>query len=65
MRTKSPCDWTYRIALRGMSRVAPLRALANPVTPNGVYAYGPASGFPSNSFNSTNYWVDVVFAPSP
>jgi hypothetical protein len=44
---------------------APLRALANPVTPNGVYAYGPASGFPSNSFNSTNYWVDVVFAPSP
>ena len=28
---------------------------------NGVYAYGAASSFPSGSFNSTNYWVDVVF----
>jgi methionine-rich copper-binding protein CopC len=27
---------------------------------NGVYAYGP-SQFPSDSFNATNYWVDVVF----
>ena len=27
---------------------------------NGVYMYGP-SAFPSNSFNATNYWVDVVF----
>jgi len=29
--------------------------------PNGVYVYGVGGGFPSNSFNSTNYWVDVVF----
>jgi Domain of unknown function (DUF4082)/Cadherin-like domain len=29
---------------------------------NGVYAYGSTSVFPSNSFNSANYWVDVVFA---
>ncbi len=29
---------------------------------NGVYQYGPASGFPSQSFLDTNYWVDVVFA---
>ncbi|MGH2941803.1 MAG: DUF4082 domain-containing protein, partial [Solirubrobacteraceae bacterium] len=27
---------------------------------NGVYGYG-ASAFPANSFNATNYWVDVVF----
>ncbi|MDI1231727.1 MAG: DUF4082 domain-containing protein [Methylobacter sp.] len=27
---------------------------------NGVYVYG-AGGFPNNAFNSTNYWVDVVF----
>jgi hypothetical protein len=27
---------------------------------NGVYAYGPSS-FPTNTFSSTNYWVDVVF----
>ncbi len=30
---------------------------------NGVYAYGSDSLFPANSFNSTNYWVDVVFNP--
>ena len=29
---------------------------------NGVYAYGPASSFPSSSWNASNYWVDVVFA---
>ena len=28
---------------------------------DGVYRYGTASGFPSSTFNSTNYWVDVVF----
>ena len=26
---------------------------------NGVYQYG-ASGFPNNSYQATNYWVDVV-----
>lgn len=29
---------------------------------NGVYLYGTGGGFPTNSFNSTNYWVDVVFS---
>jgi hypothetical protein len=38
-----------------------LDALASPDSGgNGVYAYG-ASAFPTNSFRSTNYWVDVVF----
>ena len=27
---------------------------------NGVYRYG-LSGFPTESYQSTNYWVDVVF----
>jgi hypothetical protein len=27
---------------------------------NGVYKYG-ATGFPNQSFNSSNYWVDVLF----
>ncbi|MGB5737385.1 MAG: N,N-dimethylformamidase beta subunit family domain-containing protein, partial [Thiohalocapsa sp.] len=27
---------------------------------NGVYRYGPG-GFPSNTWNAANYWVDVVF----
>jgi hypothetical protein len=29
---------------------------------NGVYAYGSASAFPTNTFASSNYWVDVVLA---
>ena len=31
---------------------------------NGVYAYGASSIFPSNTFASSNYWVDVVFNTS-
>ncbi|TAN12829.1 MAG: DUF4082 domain-containing protein, partial [Rhizobiaceae bacterium] len=31
-----------------------------PVGGNGLYAYG-AGGFPTSSFNATNYWVDVIF----
>ena len=39
----------------------PLRALANGEDgTNGVYKYG-TSGFPTNSYNASNYWVDVVF----
>jgi hypothetical protein len=39
----------------------PLRALANGEQgPNGIYKLG-ASGFPSSTFNASNYWVDVVF----
>ena len=42
---------------------APLHALREGVDgPNGVHLYGSISGFPSSTFNSTNYWVDVVFA---
>jgi Domain of unknown function (DUF4082)/Bacterial Ig domain/Carboxypeptidase regulatory-like domain len=44
----------------------PLHALANGVSgPDGVYTYGSAPAFPNNGVNGTNYWVDVVFAPSP
>lgn len=31
--------------------------------PNGVFKYGPGGIFPTDSFNNTNYWVDVVFKP--
>jgi hypothetical protein len=42
----------------------PLHALRDGLDgPNGVYRYG-ASGFPTQTFNSTNYWVDVVFVTS-
>jgi hypothetical protein len=30
----------------------------------GVYAYGPAGSFPSSSYQGSNYWVDVVLAPT-
>jgi hypothetical protein len=28
---------------------------------NGVYAYGGVAAFPSNTYNASNYWVDVIF----
>ena len=44
---------------------SPLRALANNEEGgNGVYQYG-ASGFPNQTYNATNYWVDVVFTTTP
>jgi uncharacterized protein DUF4082/Big-like domain-containing protein/IPT/TIG domain-containing protein len=40
---------------------APLHAIQSGVDgANGVYAYG-ASAFPTDSFKSSNYWVDIVF----
>ena len=41
----------------------PLHALQNGASGvNGVYAYGPGSTFPTQGFNSSNYWVDVLFS---
>jgi hypothetical protein len=43
----------------------PLHALANGASgSNGVFTYGANSIFPTTGFNSSNYWVDVVFTPS-
>ncbi|MGR9107449.1 MAG: DUF4082 domain-containing protein, partial [Gammaproteobacteria bacterium] len=40
----------------------PLHALQNGVNGgNGVFLYGTSSGFPTNTYNSSNYWVDVKF----
>src|SRR6266508_244723 len=40
----------------------PLHAFSNTVAGgNGVFNDNPSGGFPSQSFNATNYWVDVVF----
>jgi hypothetical protein len=42
---------------------APLHAPASGlVGPNGLFAYGPTSSFPTGSFAASNYWVDVVFS---
>nr|QIO32460.1 DUF4082 domain-containing protein [Bradyrhizobium sp. 1(2017)] len=39
----------------------PLTALANG---NGVYTYSNNTAFPTSTFQSTNFWVDVMFNPS-
>jgi hypothetical protein len=41
---------------------APLHALRDGVDgPSGVYMYSTSATFPSQTFRSANYWVDVVF----
>jgi hypothetical protein len=41
---------------------APLHALKDGVSGgNGVFLYGATSAFPTSSYNSTNYWVDIIF----
>ncbi|WP_263383681.1 DUF4082 domain-containing protein [Granulicella arctica] len=43
----------------------PLHALANGVDgANGVYLYTSSGAFPTNTYASTNYWVDVVYVPA-
>jgi hypothetical protein len=44
----------------------PLHALADGVSGgNGTFGYGAASVFPTGTYRSLNYWVDVVFTTSP
>ena len=45
---------------------APLSAIVNSVAnPNGVYNYGVSGTFPTLSYQSSNYWVDVIFDSTP
>jgi N,N-dimethylformamidase beta subunit-like protein/uncharacterized protein DUF4082/Big-like domain-containing protein/putative Ig domain-containing protein len=39
-------------------------SLAAPVNA-GVYTYGSSASFPSQTYNSDNYWVDVLFSAAP
>ncbi|MFC7649843.1 DUF4082 domain-containing protein [Streptosporangium lutulentum] len=43
---------------------SPFVALANAEGGNGVYAYSATSTFPTNAYQATNYWVDVIFVPT-
>jgi methionine-rich copper-binding protein CopC len=55
---------TGAFATSGVTR-GPLTALQDGISGgNGVYRYGTGGGFPSNTFQSTNYWMDVVFNTS-
>ena len=50
-------------ALKGLDN-PPIHLLQNGVDgANGVYNYGSVSIFPTATYNSTNYWVDVVYIP--
>jgi Domain of unknown function (DUF4082)/Fibronectin type III domain len=40
----------------------PLHALSSATSPNGVYSYSSSSTFPTQSWNNSDYGVDVVFA---
>jgi len=41
---------------------APLHAPASTTSSgNGVYLYGSGTGFPNQTWNASNYWVDLVF----
>lgn len=58
----------YSRSQRGFSKPlpenGPLQALADGEDgANGIYKYG--SGFPTNSHDGSNYWVDVVFDAAP
>lgn len=42
----------------------PIKALEDGVDgSNGIYAYSASSTFPTSTYNSSNYFVDVVFSP--
>ena len=44
----------------------PLHALADGAGgPNGIFIYTASGAFPTSSFNSTNYWVDILYAAQP
>ena len=61
-------DFSYNTFYFSLSQLddAPLHLSADtPSTPIGVFANGFSSSFPNNTSNSTNYWVDVLFDPSP
>lgn len=55
-------NYSYSSAYFAQPKVnGPLTA---PAGDNGKYLYGAAGGLPLYSWNSTNYFVDVVFAPT-
>ena len=44
--------------------VGSLTAVANSIGGNGVYAYGAGGILPTQTYNASNYWVDVLFVPA-
>jgi hypothetical protein len=47
--------------LQGAVDNSPLHALASGTAGNGVFNYAGSPAFPNQSYNASNYWVDVSF----
>jgi len=58
-------DWGH-FSASGVDN-APLHAFANGLNgaTDGLFVYSTVSAFPTNTYSSSNYWVDVVFTNSP
>ena len=58
----------YAATLNGLTTsvdAAPLHALSDASSGgNGLYRYSATSAFPNQTFQASNYWVDVVYASS-
>jgi polygalacturonase len=57
-------DKNYWLPSRNSIYLSAPGRLDGDTTGNGVFRYGAALSYPNESFNDTNYWVDVVFAPT-
>ena len=57
-------DWNF-FAASGVDNGYLHAPASGIVAPNGVFTYGSSSAFPASTHASANYWVDVVFNPSP
>ena len=60
----TPTDAGY-FAASGCRQCAVARADRRSDGANGVYRYGTGGGFPTCAYQSSNYWVDVVFTAAP
>ncbi|MCY4726965.1 DUF4082 domain-containing protein [Nocardioides sp. STR2] len=55
----------YSVTGAYFSQARTVGPLTAPAGDNGRYRYGSGGGFPTGSWNSTNYFVDVLFRQAP
>jgi Domain of unknown function (DUF4082)/Bacterial Ig-like domain/Bacterial Ig domain len=56
-------DGYYAFTSEGLASAVTNGPLTVPVD-GGVYSYGSSPAFPDNTYEDSNFWVDVVFQPS-
>ncbi|TRW43692.1 DUF4082 domain-containing protein, partial [Georgenia yuyongxinii] len=57
-------DGRYAVTENGFAAAKTTEFLTAPGGSNGVYTYGRRSAFPTKTYESSNYWVDVLFVPA-